>query len=128
MHLERDHGVAADRLEKGCDVPRRHGVVRLGAAVLSCIAEIGRNRGDPPGSGILQRADEKQQPAELVVGALPRTAVKAMDHIDVGAGHGIERPCLVLAVLEIALFMRAERMRQQFADIASEIVGSVQGE
>ena len=51
-----------------------------------------------------------------------------MDHIDVGAGDGIQRPRLVFAVLEIALFMRAERMRQQLADIAPEFVGSVQGE
>ena len=49
------------------------------------------------------------------------TAVKAMDHVDVGAGNGIEWSCLVLAVFEIPLFMRAERMRQQFADIAPEI-------
>ena len=128
VYFERDHGIAADRLEKRRDVTRRHRIVRLGAAILSRITEIGRDCGYPPGPGIFQRADEEQQPAELVVGALVRAAVKAVDHVDVGAGNGIEWSCLVLAVFEIPLFMRAERMRQQLADIAPEIVGSVQGE
>jgi hypothetical protein len=51
--------------------------------------------------------------------------MKAMDHIDVGAGNGIEWSCLVLAIFEISLFMRAERVRKQFADISAEMVGSV---
>jgi hypothetical protein len=51
-----------------------------------------------------------------------------MDHVDVGAANGIERSCLVLAVLEIPLFMGAERVRQQFADISPEIVRPLQGE
>jgi hypothetical protein len=51
-----------------------------------------------------------------------------MDHIDVSATNGIERSCLVLAILEIPLFVRTERVRQQFADIPPEIVRSLQGE
>ena len=47
VHLERDHGIAADRLEKRRDVTRRHRIVGLGAAILSRITEIGRDRGYP---------------------------------------------------------------------------------
>ena len=54
--------------------------------------------------------------------------VKAMDHVDVGPGNGVERSRLVLAVFKIPLFMRAEGIRQQLAYIASEIIGSIQGE
>ena len=84
--------------------------------------------GQSLGAGIFQRSDEKQQSAELVVGALVRTSMKAMDHVDIGAANGIEWSRLVLAIFKIPLFMGAEGMRQQLADIASEIVGSVQGE
>jgi hypothetical protein len=51
-----------------------------------------------------------------------------MDHVDVGARDGIERPRLVLAVFEFPLFMRAEGMGQQSADIPPKIVGSIQRE
>jgi hypothetical protein len=51
-----------------------------------------------------------------------------MDHVDVGPCNGVEWSRLVLAVFKIPLFMRAEGMRQQLADIAPEIAGSVQGE
>jgi hypothetical protein len=51
-----------------------------------------------------------------------------MDHVDVGPCNGVEWSHLVLAVFKIPLFMGAEGMRQQLADIAPEIIGSVQGE
>ena len=54
--------------------------------------------------------------------------VKAMDHVDVGPGNGVEWSRLVLAVFKIPLFMRAEGMAKQLADITPEMVGSVQGE
>jgi len=127
VYLERDDGIATDRLEKCRDITCRHWIVRLGAAVLSRIAEIRRDRGHPPGPGVFQRADEKQQSAELVVGALVGVPVKAMDHVDVGPCNGVEWSRLMLAVFKIPLFMRAKGMRQQLADMASKIVGSVQG-
>ena len=128
MHLERDHGIGPDRLEKRSDIARRYWIVRLGTAILSRITEVWRDGGYSPGASILQRSDEKQQPAELVVGALPRASVKAMDHVYVGAGNGIEWPRLVLAIFEIPFLMRAKRVCEQLTDISPELVGTVQGE
>jgi hypothetical protein len=51
-----------------------------------------------------------------------------MDHIDISAGNRIDRPCLVLAIFKFVLFVRAERIRQPFADLLPENIGSVQGE
>ena len=64
----------------------------------------------------------------MIGGAVLRAAVKAMDHIDIGTGNRIDRPCLVLAIFKFAFFVRAERISQQFADILPENIGSVQGE
>ena len=127
-NLECDDGIAADGLEKRRDITRRHRIVRFGAAILPRITEIGRDRGDPGGTGVFRRSDEKQQAAELVVGALVRAAMKAMNYKYVGTADGIERSCLVLAIFEIPLLMRAEGMAEQLAELAPKFFGSVQGE
>ena len=112
MNFERDHAIGADTLEHAGDVAGRYRVVRLGAAVLARITKIGGHRGDARGAGILDGADEEQQPAQFIVGALARPAVQALDHIDVRAIHGIERTRFVFAILELAFFMRRERLAQ----------------
>ena len=52
--------------------------------------------------------------------------MKAMDDVDVGAADRIKWPRLVLAIFEIPLFMGAERVREQFADVTAETIGSLQ--
>ena len=89
VHFERHHGIGADCFEKRRDIARRHRIVRLGAAVLSRIAEIGRDGGHAPGAGVFQGSDKEQKSAELVIGALLWIPVKAMNHVDVGPGNGI---------------------------------------
>ena len=65
--------------EQAGNVSGRHRIVGLGAAVLARIAQIGHDGRDPRRAGILERADEEQEPAQLVIGAHGRPAVQALD-------------------------------------------------
>ena len=69
VHLERDDHVRAHGFEHAGDVSRRHRIVGLGAAVFARIAQVRHDSRDTRGTGVLERPDEEQQPAELVVGA-----------------------------------------------------------
>jgi hypothetical protein len=42
--------------------------------------------------------------------------MKAMDHIDIAAGDGFERPRLMLSILEIALLVGRERHAETGCD------------
>ena len=116
MDLERDDGVGSGGLEHACHIPRRDGIVRFGAAVLARIAEIGHDRGHAVGPGILEGADEEQEPAQLVIGAGLRAALQALDDIDVGAAHRVERARLMLAILELPLLVSREWHTQSVSD------------
>jgi hypothetical protein len=72
------------------------------------IGEIGAD-GGTGGRGVLQGADEEQQADQLVVGAHARFAIERVDHVHVAAAHVLQRPCLVLAVLEFALLVAGKR-------------------
>ncbi|OFZ71178.1 MAG: hypothetical protein A2Z01_10205 [Betaproteobacteria bacterium RBG_16_58_11] len=110
------HVAAADR------------VAGLAAPVLARIGQVGRDGGDAAGSSILQRADEKQQPHQLVVGAVARLAVQGVDDIHVLATDAFQRPGLVLAVLELALFVAGEGQPQRPRHLVAELAAGVEGE
>ena len=121
MNLERDDAIRPHRLEHAGDVTRRDRIVRLGAPILSRITEIWHDGRDTGGAGVLERPDEKQEPAELVVGRFRRTAVEALDDVDIGAVDRVERTHLVLAVLEFPLFMRSELAAERLRDCLAEV-------
>jgi hypothetical protein len=50
-----------------------------------------------------------------------------MDHVNVSAANWIEWSCLMLAILELPLFMCAEAMTEQATYIASKLARAVQG-
>ena len=78
--------------------------------------------------GVLQCADEEQQPAQLVIGAVGRPPMQAVNDIDVGATNRIERPRLVFAILEVTLLMGRQRIPERPPDATPQFVRSVQGE
>ena len=51
--------------------------------------------------------------------------MKTVDHIDVGATHGIKWPRLVLAIFEVPLLLRAEGVRKLSADVSPELISRV---
>ena len=53
------------------------------SAVLARIGEVGDDGDDTVGGRVLERADEEQEPDELVVRALARLAVEGVDDEDV---------------------------------------------
>ena len=69
MHLQGDDSISADRFEKAGNITRRYRIIWLGAAILSSIAKIRRNRRDPLCAGVPKCADEEKQSAQLIVGA-----------------------------------------------------------
>ena len=121
VNLERDDAIRPHRFEHAGDVTGGHRIVRLGATILSRITEVWHDGRDTGGACVLERPDEEQEPAELVVGRFRRTAVEALDDVDIGAADRVERAHLVLSVLERPLFMRseiaAERLRDRLAEI-----------
>ena len=121
VHLERDDHVRAHGLEHAGDVSRRHRVVGLGAAVFAGVAQVRHDSRDARGTGVLERSDEEQQPAELVVGAQGGPAVQALDDIDILPEHRIERTRLVLAVLEVPLLMQRQWLPQGGCDGPPEL-------
>jgi hypothetical protein len=110
----------ADRLEQTRYIAGGHWVARLGAPILAGVAQIGRDGGDARCPGILQGADEKQQPAELVVGTCGGPTMEAVHHIDVGVANVLQRTCLVLAILEIPLFVHGQRLSESLRNALAE--------
>ncbi len=121
MDIHGHNRVGAASLEEPGHVFRRDRVARLGAPVLARIAEIGDDRGHPLGAGVLERADEKQQPAEFVVRALLGVAVERMDHQGVLAAYLGERPGLVFAVFEPAFLVLGEHQVEMGRDPRAKI-------
>jgi hypothetical protein len=52
--------------------------------------------------------------------------MQALDHIDIGAANGMERPYLVLAVLECALLMGGKRLAERLCHGPTEFGGRLQ--
>ena len=73
VHVEGGDGIGPDGLEKARHIARGYRVVGFGAPVFARVAEIGNEGGHPRGAAVLQRADEEQKPAKLVIGALLRS-------------------------------------------------------
>ena len=66
--------------------------MRLGLLILARVGEVGHDGRHARGAVVLQRGDEHQQPAQLVVRAVGRAAVQAVHHIGIGAARVDQRP------------------------------------
>ena len=113
MHVQGDDGVRAYGREQTRHVARDHWIVGLCAPVLACVAEIRHQRRHSRGTAVPERADEEQEPAQLVIGALLGSAVQALQYENVGAAHRHEGTRLVFAILEFPLLMRRQRPVQR---------------
>ena len=120
MDLERDDAIGPHRLEHARDVAGGDRIARLGATIFSRITEIWHDGRDTGGAGILQRPDEEQEPAELVVFRFRRAAVQALDDVDTRAVDRLERARLMLAVFEFPLFMRGHLAAERLRDCRAE--------
>src|SRR5262249_54171504 len=120
VDFDRHYRIAADRLEQTGHVAGRDRIPRLGAPVLARVAEIGRDGRDARGAGIFERADEEQQPTELVVGAFGGAAVEALHNINIGVADVLQWAALVLAVFEIPLLVRGQRLSESLRDAFAE--------
>jgi hypothetical protein len=89
----RDRQRGGDRLEQARHAAGGHWIARLGAPILAGVTQIGRDGGDARCAGIVQGADEKQQPAELVAGACGGPAMAAVHHVDAGVANALQRTC-----------------------------------
>ncbi len=125
MHFQSRDTIGADSFEQTGQVASRYGVMRFGAAILARVAKIGHERRDPCGAGVLQRTDEEEQSTKLIVGACSRTAVEALDDIDVGSADSFQRTHLMFAVFEFSLFVCRQRLpeslRYGLAEIGSRL-------
>ena len=126
VHIESDDGVGAHGFKQACDVTCCHRIAGLGAPIFARIAQIGREYGDARGATVLERGDEKQQLAQLVVCALLGFAVKALQHEHVRAAHSFERAYFMLAILEFPLLVRCQRAIKCSGDRRAELGGRVQ--
>ena len=80
VDVEGHHRVCPARLEEPGHVFGRDRIARLGPPVLAGVAKIRNDRRHPLGAGVLERADKKQQPAQLVVRALLGIAIKRVHY------------------------------------------------
>src|SRR5262249_33671283 len=110
------------------DAAGGHRILRLGAAVLAAIAEIGRDGGHPRRSGIAQGGDEEEQAAELVVRALAAAGMERVDDEGMVAMQRCKRAGLALAILENPLLMGGERLLQALRHALAIGRRAVQGE
>jgi len=120
VHVQRHNRVGARGLEQGSDIAAGHRIVWLGAPVFSRIAEVRYHGGHLRSPRVLERTDEEQEPAELVVGALHRASVKALDDVDRHPANGDERPCLVFAILEFPLLVNGKLYPERLRNGASQ--------
>jgi hypothetical protein len=109
------------------DVSGGNRIVRLGAAILARIAQIGHDGRDPCRASVLDRADEEQEPAQLVIGAHGWPAVQALDHVNVAAHDRVQRPRLVLAVLELALLVQRQELAERIRDGLAKLGRCLEG-
>jgi hypothetical protein len=123
MDLQRHNRLGTDGFEQLRDVSRGHWIMRFGAAIFAGVTQIGRHNGHARGASIPERTDEKQEPAQLVIGAFARSSVQALQNIDVSVADDIKRPDLVLAVLEIPLLMCGERLAENTGNGLAELGG-----
>src|SRR5690606_4430216 len=105
VHLQRQQLVHAAGFEQGGHVAADDRVLELSAALLACIAQVGRDHLESAGAGILQRAAEEQQLAQLVVDALFAIAVQTVEHHHLTTVDRRQRAALVLAILEDSLLV-----------------------
>ena len=117
-----------DGFKKLGHVARRNRISGLRLPILAAIAEIRHDGRNLVCASIFQRADEEEQPAELVVRADAALAIKTMDHGDVAVTDGNARPCLVLAVFEVALFHLRQGDAECLSDVQAEISKLTEGE
>jgi hypothetical protein len=68
-------------------IRHRHGVTGLRLPSLPGVAEVGYERIDSPWRGVVERADEEEQPTELVVGALGGVAVQRLNDVHVAPAY-----------------------------------------
>lgn len=109
VRVQADDGVDAGRFDQLRNVARDHRIAGLRLAFLTRIGEIRNDSGDAAGAILPERSSEEEEPDELVVGAFSLLAIEALQHISVRAAHALERPALVLVVLEVALLNARER-------------------
>jgi hypothetical protein len=128
VNIKGDHRVGAGGLKYLSQVTRGNRITRLGLAVLTRIGKIRDHRRDALGAALPQCANEEQQPHELVVHALLRPSMQALNHIGVTASHTDKRPPLVLAILKLPLFVRTERYAHIVCNAFAEGFGGVESE
>jgi hypothetical protein len=109
MRVKSHYTINAHRLEKAGDVARRDRVSRFAFLVLARVAKVRDDSRDAFGGSVAQRAEEEQEPAELIVHALPVVAIQRLDNEDILAANIYQRSYLMLAVFELSLLVRAQR-------------------
>jgi len=127
VHVEGDRGIGPHGFEQARHITRGHRVIGFGAPVFTCVAEIGHQRGHTRGPAIFECADEKQQAAKLVVGALLWSAVKALQHEDIRAANRLEGTRFMLPILKFALFVRSQGPAQRGRNCGAQFGSRMQG-
>jgi hypothetical protein len=128
MRFKGDQRVGADRLEQLRNVAAGDRVARLRAAILARVGQIGNDRRHACRAVVFQRRNEKQQSGQLVVRAGLGAAMQALHDVGISTPYIDQRACLVLAVLELALFVRARRQSESACDGNSELAARVECE
>ena len=105
MHFQSDQAIHAADFKKVCDVTRNGRVLRLAAAILAPVAEVGCHHLNLPCACVLECAAEKQQATQLVVGALSAIPVQGVEHHDLAAVDRIQRAAFMLTVFIVTLLM-----------------------
>ena len=126
MSFKRDDGINADGFEQCGNVTNGDGIVRLGAAVLPRIAQIGRDRRDSGCTGVLQGRNEKEQPAEFVVWAFCGAPMQTVHDIDIATCDRLECPDLVLTVFKATLFEHGETAAERISYLLTQHLRTMQ--
>ncbi|MNE31581.1 hypothetical protein D3C80_1251570 [compost metagenome] len=82
VHLQGNQTVYAAGFDHGRQVASDRWVLRLGAPILSSVAEVGRHYLHMASAGILECRAKKQQATQLIVCALPAIPIQRMEHHD----------------------------------------------
>lgn len=128
VHLESHHAGDTHGLEQLGHVARGHRIERPRAPVLARECQVGDHRCDAPGTVIAQRRGEKEQPQKLVGRGAARIAVEPLNQIDVLAADIGKRTNLVLAVLELELFVGRKSAPEFCGHVGCERLTCLQGE
>ena len=105
--LGRTHG-----LEQPRHLLQPERIKGLGQAVLAGIGQVGHHGADPRRAMGAQGGDEHQHATQLVMRAVHRPTVQAVEHIAVAAPGVDQGPQLVFTVLKGAVLMGAQRLPQ----------------